>query len=423
MTRTWNRWAIGTALLAWVGDANAQKPPDSQGTSNTAVIVYTQPPNMFVQQPVNVQVQGNAPTTQPALLPSVTPVVALQPQSAVRIDLVARARLGMTEHELGAYVDSSFRPLIGSAAINDGQRATLRRTPANERTHAFRVVRDEFELRANASFWGIVTGQASATTASQHGYFRVQETEAVLEIPTTMSIGQAPVGAAWYVSAIYYGRMVETHVSSNNRDIIASLGARWSMLRGNVTASLSQMGVTSQTHVLGLNSTGSENLFVHDASELAQVYSRGAAVPILVRYSRVNAAQAAAVSTGTPLRVFVTRVEFPRSNQRSRTAWDVFGGAPDIQFNLRLRNNTELRTLQQCTVDSFICDRRNEQNPVHPGIVVTPANPLVFTFWDVDPVEPDYGGEITIERLPDPGQERAYIGYGIVMHVRTELAE
>jgi hypothetical protein len=227
------------------------------------------------QQAVNIQLQGGAPIAQP-----VNAAAAAPSRASVRIDLMARAPLGITELDLGAYYDSSFRALSGAAAISDAQRASLRRTSANERTHAFQVVRDEHELRANASCWGVGSAQLSASAASQHGYFRVQDTSAVLQIPATMSTGQAPVGAAWYVSAIVYGHMVETHVTSSNRDVLASLGARWGVLRGDVSASLSQLGVSSQTQVLGLEATGTESLFVHDASELAQVYRRGAAVPM-----------------------------------------------------------------------------------------------------------------------------------------------
>jgi hypothetical protein len=393
MTRAVNSWVLCVSLMGAALPAQAQ-------------------------QAVNIQLQGAAPIAQP-----VNAAVAAPSRATVRIDLMARAPLGITELDLGAYYDSSFRALSGAAAITDAQRASLRRTSANERTHAFQVVRDEHELRANASCWGVGSAQLSASAASQHGYFRVQDTSAVLQIPATMSTGQAPVGAAWYVSAIVYGHMVETHVSSSNRDVLASLGARWGVLRGDVSASLSQLGVSSQTQVLGLEATGTESLFVHDARELAQVYRRGAAVPILVRYSRVNAAQAGAASADTPLRVFVTRVEFPRSNQNRGSAWDVFGGAPDIQFNLHRRDMSDLRTIRQCTVDNYVCDRQSDPTPVHPGIVVSPAHPLVFSFWDVDPMAPDAAGEIVVDRLPEPGQERTYTGYGIVLRVRAELGE
>ncbi|MBL8681626.1 MAG: hypothetical protein JNK05_20835 [Myxococcales bacterium] len=359
-----------------------------------------------------------------SLAQSLTPVSSTHsntPAPTAREDLLARAPTGISEHDLGAYFNTAFRPLSGASVITEQQRSALRRTTTNERSHTFRVVSSEQELRANASIWGIVSGQVTATSASHHGYFRAYEIDGILQIPATFSLGQAPTGAAWYISAIFYGRMVETHVSSSDSSRVASLGARWNALSGSVSTSLTSMGIASQTHVLGLNATGAEHLFVHDATELARVYARGESVPILVRYSRVSATHATAVAAGTPLRVIVEYVRYPRQNQRRRTAWDVFNGPPDIQFNVHRRDNSELRTRPQCTVDSFECRPVGDAAVAHPSMSASVDNPIVFTFWDVDPMAPDYGGDIVVDQLPAPGQSRDYIGYGIELRLRTEL--
>jgi hypothetical protein len=236
-------------------------------------------------------------------------------------------------------------------------------------------------------------------------------------------LGQAPAGAGWYISAIFFGRMVETHVSSTDSSRVASLGARWGALSGSVSTSLSSMGISSQTYVLGLNATGAEHLFVHNASDLARMYTRGESVPILVRYSRVNAANATAMAAGRPMRIIVESVRYPRINQRRRSGWDILNGAPDIQFNVHRRNGAELRTLPQCTVDSYECRPIGNAAVAHPSMSASPENPIVFTFWDVDPMAPDYGGDIVVDQLPAPGQARDYLGYGIELRLRTELTD
>ena len=256
------------------------------------------------------------------------------------------------------------------------------------------------EVHANARVWGIGV-QAGASGQHSVGYIRAIALERVAQIPHTHAVPQRsalPEGAAYFVSRIYYGRMFELRVEGNSREVRAAVGA----LAAGAGASTRHVSVHTEGITMGLRPRADALTAMAAASptEILQTFQVAEeAVPILVELEALGAPPSstpafAGESPGQLMfQVQVVSLTFP-ARKPSGAPWDAFGNAPDMQVTFVQNGRVVARLTARRDTTSY-----NFDTPLPQLISVSPTEPLIISFVDLDAMAHDSAGQATIEGL------------------------
>lgn len=337
---------------------------------------------------------------------------ALMPTSASaqelygRDDVLARAPLGMGADAVGRFYDSDFRPLVGGAQQIPHTPEQAAAVPVGYTRRDFRVVQTQAELQANASAWG-VTGSVTAADASRHAYFRAYTIETMTALSDTVELPEVvPARAAYYVSAVFIGRLFEAHFTSRSTSGSISAGADGLVASGGIEAWASEQNLEVQIDGLGLEAIDDSALFAQTQSEVTRHYrASGEPRAIFVRFSRVPTARRASAPGATArYTIQLDQIVFPQIRPGYGTRWDAFGGDPDITVEVLLDGQRIYMPTNEGR-DQLIRDfasERTQPGSSRVGIVPTQtlsaSSSLAFHFVDVDTswATSDDGGTLTV---------------------------
>ncbi|MBX3276278.1 MAG: hypothetical protein KF729_38855 [Sandaracinaceae bacterium] len=316
---------------------------------------------------------------------------AAQEALYARDDVLARAPLGVGPEHVGRFYDVDFRPLVGGANTLVPDPTHVQTIPVAHTRRVFRALQSEAELRANAGAWGIA-GRVSTADVSRHAYFRAYQLDMLTQVNESIPMpAVVPARAAYYVSGVFVGRMIEAHFSSNSTRTMAGLEASFGAASGGIETWAQQQQVSVQIDTLGLEPSDSDALFAQTQGDVQRLYrANGPPRAIFVRFTRVPSnLRAQTLTEVVPYRITVDRVVFPQTNPARNTAWDGFGGRPDITFRVVLDG----RTIYEPTAaarDTFVRDLARERGSGSPrvGVIdsvsIAATSVLDFQFFDQD---------------------------------------
>ncbi len=328
-------------------------------------------------------------------------------ESRGREDILAAASDDIGPGDVGRLFTARFRPLVGatnSVLPAGGTTGAIRHLRRSTTERELAVVRSRLELQANARAWGIGGASTDVTLWNHHAYFRAVSIEDIYEMDDRLAIPTVPEGAEWYISAVYVGRLYEVHFTSASSSLEGRIHASMLGGSGSISGFAQRLGLDFHARTVGLEPRSDNALFASSDAEMRQRYrASGPPRPILVQYSRVPASARPRAATNRPRHVELLSVRFPDRNPQRNTAWDAFGGKPDILVRVTQGNRVLL--------DRF---GGRDKNPatfsdavIGNALVVTPQQPLVFTFADRDLAANDDAGTLVLQSLPDH-DEREY---------------
>ncbi len=305
---------------------------------------------------------------------------------------------GTSARNLGQLYDGLAQPMRQTIPI-DGRPEDV----AESRTYRdVQRIASATEVHANARVWGVGV-RAGAGTEHSVGYIRAIKLERITQIPHTYALPERaalPEGAAYFVSRIYYGRMFELRVEGNSRQVDAQIGA----LAMGAGASARQISVHTEGVTMGLQPRGDALTAMAAASQseiLQQFEVRGEAVPILMELEALAGGPATplgGVERGGPgqlrYEIQVASLTFP-ARKSSGAPWDAFGGAPDMQVTF-VQNG---RVLARLSAPRDRVSHNFGAAPLGQLISVSPTEPLIVNFTDLDAMAHDSAGQATLESL------------------------
>lgn len=259
-----------------------------------------------------------------------------------------------------------------------------------------RVTESAVEVAANARAWGIGSAQLEAEDHARHAFFRAYEVHEIHRLDDRVAIPAVPSGAAWYVSAVYVGRLYEVHFHSRNRAIDARVTAQALVGSGSVQAFARENQLEFHARTIGLAPQGDDALFASSDAEMREHYAaRGPLQPILVQFSRVPESSRPQIAASGPLTVKLVSVEFPERNPARGTSWDPLGGRPEIIVRVRQSGRILLdvqgsRDTLHAEFDRVIGER----------LTVDGENPLILEFADRDMAAHDEAGDMVLAAIP-----------------------
>ncbi|MEC7520959.1 MAG: hypothetical protein VYE22_13880 [Myxococcota bacterium] len=317
---------------------------------------------------------------------------AVEAQGTVRMI----APPGTSERNLGQLYDGLVQPM----------RQTLPTDGAPENVAESRTYRDvqslatATEVHANARVWGVGV-QAGASSEHSVGYIRAIALEHIIQIPHTHAVPERsalPEGAAYFVSRIYYGRMFELRVEGNSRQVQASVQT----LAMGAGGSRREESIRTEGVTMGLQPRGDALTAMAAASQteiLQNFQVSGEAVPILVELEALGAppSSAPAVAGGGSgqlmFQVQVASLTFP-ARKPSGAPWDAFGNPPDMQVTFVQNGRVVARLTAPRDTVSY-----NFGTSLPQLISVSPTEPLIISFFDLDAMAHDSAGQATIDDL------------------------
>lgn len=243
--------------------------------------------------------------------------------STGRVDvLVASAPANINDQDLGRFFDGDLRPMESKAVF------ALRRIASGETQRVLQKVRNEAELRANASAWGLLGAAASFNRATTHAYFRAIQIDEILEAGQPRFPSVLPENAVYYISEVHLGRMYEVHFSGTDSAVTAAIGATTGKFGGGLSAWAAEHSIEFRARTVGLtpkqDATGA--IFASSSSEIQQNYEVGGpSRAILFKLSEVPGRAVSAPSDRW--NVTLVEVRFPPTKLNGQ-AWD-FGTPPD----------------------------------------------------------------------------------------------
>lgn len=209
-----------------------------------------------------------------------------RPSAAVANVIVADAPQGFTLRELGVPLDAEFRPMIGNGAGSMfAQQPVCARmgTWASDR----RLVENEQELKANLRAW-FLNFDVGSQWGQQYGYQRAVQLTNVCQIPLGASMSQAPVGATYFASKVFFGHSYTIILRGNSRAFNAGVGAEFKIFGGSANAFASRHHLQVFGSGRGLQPVGDAALFA-DPRDIAQNYRAIKAEPdaVVVEYTQI----------------------------------------------------------------------------------------------------------------------------------------
>jgi hypothetical protein len=305
---------------------------------------------------------------------------------------------GTNNDDLGVLFDARFQPLSGSLRPA-GVAPEVR--PLSRTDRETREEMTTTEVSASASVWGIGADIASDSSRT-YGYMRAFQHTQVVQMPRSATLSEAPAGAAYYLSRIWYGRMIEVRFGGTRDAVRAHVraltpeGATGGVAGGTETDTAYFHAVT-----LGLQERIRGDLAALAATsvdDLVATYQTGDPVPILVELAPIPAALRPVAVGPERVEIRLISISFPASKPDT-TPWDVFGGLPDMAVRI---------TSPALSAPVQIAAPANRSSYDLPGdhgqligssVVVSQDSPLSFDFWDIDPLDPDPAGTVTITHV------------------------
>lgn len=305
---------------------------------------------------------------------------------------------GTIDDDLGELFDARFQPIAGSLrpAGVAPERRPLARTDRETREEMTAT-----EVTASAGVWGIGADLASDSQRT-YGYMRAFQHTQVVQISRSASLSQAPTGAVYYLSRIWYGRMIEVRYGGSRESVrahVRALTPEGASAGGGVGSSASTEYFHAVT--LGLEERVQRDLSALAAQSVDQIvatYRTGDPVPILVELSPIPATLRSAAVAPDRVEIRLISISFPASKPDT-TPWDILNNPPDMA--VRITSPSLAAPVQIAAPrDRSTYDLPGEHGRlIGTGMVVSEDSPLSFTFWDIDPFESDPAGQVTVTHV------------------------
>jgi len=337
--------------------------------------------------------------------------------SSARVDLTkASAPLEMSPDDLGRYYDANLRPLQSKVPTSNA-----RVIQTGETQRELKQVQNDLELKANAQAWGLASASAGINISKQHAYYRAIQIDRVHHLDGVPPGVEAPTDAAYYVSAVYMGRMYEVHFSGTSESVNAAISGTTGVYSGGLDAWASQHHVEFKARTVGLQPRESGNgaIFASSDNEIQEGYTdEGPLRAVKFRLSQVPGRHAQQV-TGT-WKVTLVGVQYPQL-KANRKAWDVFGNAPDPMIQV-----TGVATWQGRSPRDDTYEVQFDQ-VLGKGLTINSRTPLFIEAFDRDMSDHDSAGKVTITGPQDGEREDDLIWFttrdGVRIGLRMEPAD
>jgi hypothetical protein len=201
---------------------------------------------------------------------------------------MAAAPLQVGPEDLGRPYDAWFRPIGGQAGapLFDNDDDHVRETPLHRMEHSLFTVDDSRALAANSSAWGIASAELGASGDDRFACFRAYQISHVREVNDGVAPRDAPAGAAFYLSRIYYGHLYETVFSGSSRRFHAGVRADLLVAAGGIEGWASSQRLRTQVRGMGMVPRDDAAIFARTPEEVQRHYrTSGEPVPIFVEFS------------------------------------------------------------------------------------------------------------------------------------------
>jgi len=143
-------------------------------------------------------------------------------------------------------------------------------------------------LEANLSAWQTVDASLRYSSDRRFATYRAFQVRSISSLDDRSDFDEAPEGAAFYISRIYWGYSYEAIFDGDRRRLNAAVGASLSIVSGQVSSFADGSRLRSTFSGIGLRPKSGSALFARAEDEVMSAYDTdGAPAPVFVDYRAI----------------------------------------------------------------------------------------------------------------------------------------
>lgn len=143
-------------------------------------------------------------------------------------------------------------------------------------------------LEANLSAWQTVNASLGYSTDRRFATYRAFQIRSISTLDDRADYDEAPLGAAFYISRIYWGYSYEAVFDGDRRRMNAAVGALLPMVNGEVSSFANGSQLRTTFSGIGLHPRSGTAIFARAEDQIMAAYDTdGAPAPVFVDYRAI----------------------------------------------------------------------------------------------------------------------------------------